>query len=86
MIKLSVCVLSVAGPGLLLSGQAYDMTLVNRDEVEQRLLVTEGGDEMVTHEVVIEANETLDDLFPEGCTITLDTGQQESSEGNERSS
>ena len=76
-------VLAAALIGLFITGQAHALTLTNRDAVDQRLLISEGGDETVAYEVVISAYETLVELCQEGCTISLENGEQESFEGYE---
>jgi hypothetical protein len=75
--------LTAAAIGLLMVGQAYALTLTNRDAVNQRLQISEGGVEAVTYEVVITAHQTLDELCPEGCIIALENGDEESFEGYE---
>jgi len=65
------------------AGEASAITLTNRDKTDQRLTITEGGDEAVTQEVTIAVNETLDGICLEGCTIALENGTQESFEGDE---
>lgn len=85
MIKNTMTALTAGTLALFLAGQAQAQALVltNRDTVEQRMQITEGGDEAVTHDVVIAANQTLDGLCKEGCTIALENGVQESFEGDE---
>ena len=68
---------------LFMAGQANALTLSNRDGGPLRVEITEGGDEAVTHEVVLAAGQTLDGLCEEGCTISLESGAQESFEGYE---
>ena len=68
---------------LLLASSAQALTLTNRDPEERRLQITEGGDEAVTHDVIVEADQTREDLCLEGCTIVLDSGEHASFEGDE---
>ncbi|MDH3969284.1 MAG: hypothetical protein OEU56_19890 [Rhodospirillales bacterium] len=75
--------LSAAALVLSLAGQAHALTLTNRDTVEQRVQINEGGDEAVTRDVVLGADQTLDGLCEDGCTIALENGVQESFEGDE---
>ena len=84
MTRMTVNALTGALMAMFLSSQAIAMTLTNLDGSEHRLEVNEGGDETVTHEIVLGAEETLDDLCPEGCTIALDGGEQKSFEGHEK--
>ncbi len=83
MIKNTMIALTAGTLALFLAGQAQALTLTNRDTVEQRVQITEGGDEAVTHDVVIAANQILDELCKEACTVTLESGAQESFEGDE---
>lgn len=83
MIKRSMITLTGAVLATILAGQAQAITLTNRDGSDLRLQITEGGDEAVTHEVVIAANEILDGLCEEGCTIALESGEPQSFEGYE---
>jgi hypothetical protein len=83
MAKSPKIALAAATMALLLAGQAHALTLTNRGAVDQRLQISEGGDEAVTYEVVIAAYETLIELCQEGCTIALENGEQESFEGYE---
>ena len=75
--------LVAAASALLLAGQAHALTLTNRDAVEQRLQIVEGDEMPVTQEVVISANQTLDPLCEEGCTIALENGEQNTFTGDE---
>lgn len=68
---------------LAVSGPAAAITITNRDATAHNVLVTEGGDETVTSEVVIEADQTRDDLCPAGCTLVLADGEPQSFEGYE---
>lgn len=83
MLRSSRIALTAAAIGLLWVGQSQALTLTNRDAVDQRLQISEGGDEAVTYDVVISAYETLVELCQEGCTIALENGEQESFEGYE---
>jgi hypothetical protein len=83
MAKSPKIALAAATMALLLTGQAHALTLTNRGAVDQRLQISEGGDEAATYEVVIAAYETLIELCQEGCTIALESGEQESFEGYE---
>jgi hypothetical protein len=83
MAKYPKVALAAAIIASFLAGQAQALTLTNRDAVDQRLQISEGGDETVTYEVVITAHQMLDELCQEGCTIALESGEQESFEGHE---
>ena len=83
MIKTPLVALTAAALALTLAGQANALTLTNRDTVDQRVQITEGGDEAVTHDKVVAADQTLDELCEDGCTIALENGEQESFEGYE---
>jgi len=78
-----ITALTAATMALFLAGQAQALTLTNRDLVEQRLVITEEGEEVATRDVVIEGNQTLDQFCEAGCTIALENGEQESFEGDE---
>ena len=82
MIRNPIVVTSIALL-LILVGPAYALTLTNRDGVERTLQITEGGDEAVTYDLVITADETMEELCNEGCTIALENGIQESFDGDE---
>lgn len=75
--------LSAAALALMLSGQAYALTLTNRDAGEHRVQINEGGDEAVTRDIVLTANQKVGGLCEDGCTIALENGVQESFEGDE---
>ncbi len=75
--------LTAAALALVLTGPVQALTLTNRDAVEQRVQINEGGDETVTQDVVLGAEQTLEGLCEDGCTIALENGVQESFEGNE---
>jgi hypothetical protein len=83
MAKTSTIALTAASVALLLAGQAYAITLTNRDSVDQQIQISEGGDETVTRDVVLEAGQSLDGFCEGGCTIALESGAQESFEGDE---
>jgi hypothetical protein len=68
---------------LFMAGQANALTLSNGEGAPLRVEITEGGDEAVTHDVVLAVGQTLDGLCEEGCTISLESGAQESFEGYE---
>ncbi len=76
-------VIALATAALFLASQAQAFTLTNRDTVDQRLKIVEEGDQSETHDVVIGAEQTLEDLCANGCTIGLDNGQEETFEGYE---
>ena len=83
MAKTSMVALAGAVLALTLASPAQAITLTNRDAADQTLQITEGGDEAVTHDVVIAADEVLEGLCEEGCTIALENGEQQSFEGYE---
>ncbi|MDH3196015.1 MAG: hypothetical protein OEL78_06870 [Hyphomicrobiales bacterium] len=68
---------------LLVAGQANALTLTNRGAGDQRLKIITSGDEAVTQDVVILAEETLSDVCMDGCKIALENGDQKTFEGNE---
>jgi len=73
----------VAGLALLWAGPAFALNLNNLDDVDRRVKISEGGDEIVSQEVVVGAGQTLKGLCMEGCTIENENGEQESFEGDE---
>ncbi len=83
MIRISKRALTVALATLIVAGQAHALTLANRDQVDRRLLITEAGDQAVTQEIFIAADEILEGVCPDGCTIALENGVKESFEGYE---
>ena len=83
MTKKSMIASTAAALALFLTSQAYALTLTNRDTVEQRIQINEGGDETVTQDHVLAADQTLEGLCEEGCTIVLESGAQQSFEGDE---
>ena len=76
-------VLTAAASALFLTGQAHALTLTNRDAAEQRLQIVDIDEMPVTQDVVINANQTLDALCEEGCTIALENGEQGTFDGDE---
>ena len=68
---------------LVWAGQAEALTLTNRDAVDRRLQISEASDAIVTYEVVITAHETIFELCQIGCTIVLESGEEETFEGYE---
>ncbi|MDX1402271.1 MAG: hypothetical protein R3245_10140 [Kiloniellales bacterium] len=83
MARCRMIVLSAAILALLLAGDGMALTLTNWEAVDQRLQISEGGDETVTYDIVISAHETLVELCQDGCTISLENGEQQSFEGSE---
>jgi hypothetical protein len=83
MIGSPIIAATFAAMALFLAGSAYALTLTNQGEAEQHLVITQGGDESSSQEVFIAANQTLQDLCQDRCTIALENGLQESFEGNE---
>ena len=83
MAKTSMIALAGAVLALIFANQAQAITLTNHDGADQTLQITEGGDEAVTHDVVIAADEILEGLCEDGCTIALENGEQQSFEGYE---
>ena len=83
MNRYPIIALTAAASALLLAGQAHALTLTNRDAVEQRLQIVEGDEMPMTQDFVINANQTLDPICEEGCTIALENGEQNTFEGDE---
>ena len=83
MTRNAVIALTATGLALLLASQANALTLTNRELAEQRVQIIEGSDEPTTRELVLNANQSLDDLCNEGCTIALKNGVQQRFEGDE---
>lgn len=81
--RISWRALTIVVASFLVAGQAHALTLTNRDRVERRLLITEGSEVPVTHEIFIASDETLEGVCPDGCTIALDNGVKERFEGYE---
>lgn len=76
-------VLTAATAALLLAGQAHALTLTNRDTVEQRIQINEGGDGSAGRDFVLAADQTVDGICEGGCTIVLENGAEQSFEGYE---
>lgn len=83
MTKKPMIVSTAAALALFLSGQAYALTLTNRDTAEQRVQIYENGAESAARDVVLAADQTLEGLCEEGCTIVLESGAEQSFEGYE---
>jgi len=66
----------------ILASSANAMTLTNRDASDVMLKITESG-QSDSKDMTIAASETLDDLCANGCTITLQGGQQHDFKGDE---
>ena len=67
---------------LAMAWPAQAMTLTNRDGSDLTLMISENG-QSDGQEMTIAASETLDDLCANGCTITLEDGQQHTFNGDE---
>ena len=77
--------LILAGAGaltLVLAWQAQAMTLTNRDTTDLMVKITDTGDD-AGQDLIIAANETLEDVCENGCTITLEDGQTLDFNGDE---
>lgn len=83
MIRGATYALLAAVLAVSLSGEAQALTLENRDTVAQNVQISEGGDEAVTSEIVVEMDESLDGICLEGCVLALENGVQQSFEGTE---
>ena len=83
MIRGATYALLAAALAVSLSGEARALTLVNRDTVAQRVQISEGGDEAVTSEVLVEMDESVEGICVEGCVLALENGVQQSFEGDE---
>lgn len=73
--------LAVAALSLGMTGQASALTVTNYDMTKHTMKVTMSDG--TTKQVTIETDETLTDVCPDGCTITLPNGQKGTYEGNE---
>lgn len=82
MIRLHKIVLMGAVLALLSAGPAKALTLHNRDVTDQHVRVTEDDDLVVTQDYIIASDQTVE-LCPNGCTIALMNGAEESFEGYE---
>ncbi|MDH5558275.1 MAG: hypothetical protein OEZ03_13045 [Alphaproteobacteria bacterium] len=80
LLMLAAAVLALAA---IPASQAYALSLTNIGATEQRVKISEGGDEIVTQEVTLGAGQTVDGLCVEGCTMALEGGEQQSFEGDE---
>jgi hypothetical protein len=60
------------------------MSITNSDRYERTLQITEGSNEQVIYDVLIGADETIDGLCEEGCSVLLDNGTERSFEGYEQ--
>jgi hypothetical protein len=77
--------LVLAGAGaltLVMAWQAQAMTLTNRDGADLMVTITENGDS-TGQDLLIAANQTLEDVCANGCTITLEDGQKLDFNGDE---
>jgi hypothetical protein len=83
MSKKAVIGLALSAMALFLVNQAHALTLTNREAVDQRVQITEDGDEAITQDIILLADYTLYYLCEYGCTIALENGRQESFEGYE---
>lgn len=61
-----------------------DMSITNSDRYERTLQITEGSNKQVIFDVLIGADETIDGLCEEGCSVLLDNGIERSFEGYEQ--
>lgn len=66
----------------VLAWQAQAMTLTNRDATDLMVKITDTGDG-ADQELLLAANETIDDVCANGCTLTLEDGQQADFNGDE---
>ena len=80
MIK--ILLIPLAASVLFLAGQAQALTLTNRDSTEQRLQVSDGEEED-SRIVVIEPDQTLENVCIEDCTIALENGTEMTFDGYE---
>ncbi len=78
-----VTLFALVAATLFAFGEAFALSLTNRDSAEHRVTVSKGNDEAATSEFVMDAEEAFDDLCLEGCVITLGNGAQQSFEGYE---
>jgi hypothetical protein len=83
MTKNIMIAMIVAALPLVLSGQAYALTLNNCAQVELNLQIIEGDDDWEARDVIFSADRTHDVFCEEGCTIILENGVEESFDGDE---
>ena len=83
MTKYMMIALTAVALPMFLSGQAYALTLINRTAVEQNVQISDGDSESVTRDVTLSADQTLDGICDEGCTIILENGVEEDFDGDE---
>ena len=67
--------ITLAAAALFLIGEAHALTLTNRDGSQQRLEISEGGEEL-SRRVVIEPDQTIDGLCTTECTLVLENGDE----------
>ena len=67
--------ITLAAAALFLIGEAHALTLTNRDGSQQRLEISEGGEEL-SRRIVIEPDQTIDDLCATECTLVLENGDE----------
>ncbi len=77
----------LAGALLFAANGAQGASLTNRDASEYRLrivdLVVDDSGEPATQDIVISANENLDGICLDGCTVALDDSNQLDLDGDE---
>lgn len=69
----------VMAAGLAPAATASAASVINRDDVEHTLIVTEGGNQV---ELSIGPGETIE-ICPEGCFVTMPNGDREVLTGSE---
>lgn len=71
---------------LLISGGEVlaTMSITNHDTYERTLQITEGSDKQVVYSLRIGADETIDGLCKESCSVLLDNGVEQIFKGDEQ--
>lgn len=79
--------LAILAGALLLANGAQSASLTNRDAAEYRLhivdLVVDDSGEPAIQDIMISANESLDGICLDGCTVALNDGNQLDLDGDE---
>jgi hypothetical protein len=76
-------IIAAAGAlALVLAWPAQAMTLTNRDATDLMVKITDSGDG-ADQDLLLAANETIEDVCENGCTLILEDGQQADFNGDE---
>jgi hypothetical protein len=82
MIKSGLALLAAAA--VLFASVAHAASITNRDVQEHYLQIVDETGETETQEIVIAANQSVENICMEGCTINLDDGEPMAISGSEQ--